>query len=829
MEASENNVPYSYSASGFLKYRIYDQTNTYESGSNKYLQYQTDLRDAINKWDAIISPNTTYFNAAPFYYAHDISIDIDIKDFDVDHDTQMDIYVTNYVYFGFPASYGKTFPTAGKFDIDFEFIEEVKNTTRENGKSSLYYLFVHGIGHLLGIGPFWGANLDNDPVLSTTEDDGSIGHYYKKSTHAFSKYTQYYPVDAANFIGLPIEDNGGQGTANYHIEVGFSSTSFVSAEDRYVGGILHKGINMTEVMTAWTKENTQTQYISEISVGILDDLGYNVDYSKADLVYVGEDVINIPWLTFNLSGYPEISSHVEEVKRLLKGIITSTHKDDQGNDKVYEINVGKFNSTNFPTIYEANVLGVADKISNIYLNTTNSGNYELNGVSLHQNVSVIYHEVLHCFGLVGTGRGEDFINHARHVDEDGTTVIDEGRRPYATYFGEKGVLGYHNVLKANNVDTSKLEEQGILMIEDNYAEGTRTYHFEEDSDVHRWIDGVYHYAVKNEMMSGIMNTKNFITSMTLGALEDLGFGVNYESEHVVNVHSDLILSSPPTSLSYTMSQLQNNTLEADGSGLRANGNTSYSIDLGLNVGEYVFDLTDLTFGFSPFNEIVFPASSNTSPNQEIFKEGDSDSATLRLNVTGDFDHLYISAVYGTARKLYFDRSAPRYEKLDLLDNEMSLFGTSDLKVGLTLPASSLYNLSESAAKYDVSSSETTIDETVPKSFWIDRTSDSGTVNCLVNYTMQNSIYYELGDEVSIPVKVGFNMFGTLSKRLRLSSDNTGINANTLMRYDTTKRGYVPVGYFEILESKQGYFIEATVEGTMKAQIMNKASPPGPGV
>ena len=824
METSENNVPYSYSTSGYLKYRIYDQTNTYESGSNKYLQYQNDLRDAINKWDSIISPNSTYFNTAPYNYTHDISIDIDIKDFDVDHDTQMDIYVTNYVYFGFPASYGKTFPTAGKFDIDFEFIDEVKNTIREDGKSSLFYLFVHGVGHLLGIGTFWGANLDNDPVLSTTEDDGSVGYYYKKATNAFSKYTKYYPIDAANFIGLPIEDDGGQGTANYHFEVGFSNTSLVSAEDRYVGEILHKGINMTEVMTAWTKENTLTQYVSEISVGILEDIGYSVDYTKADLAYVGEDVITIPWLTFNLSGYPEISSHVEQVKSILNSIITSTHKDEQDNYVEYVINVGKYNSTNFPNTYENNVLGVADKVSNIYINTSNTGFYELNGVSLHQNVSVIFHEVLHCLGLVGTGRGEAFINHARHVDEDGN-VIDEGRRPYATYFGEKGVAGYHALLEANGVDISKLQDQMILMIEDNYAEGTRTYHFEEDSEVHRWIDGVYHYAVKNEMMSGIMNNKNFISSMTLGALEDLGFSVNYNSDQVVDVHTDLIISSPPTSLSYTMSQLQNNTLEADGDGLRANGNTSYSVELGLNVGEYVIDLTDLSYGYYQFNDTVFPASSNTSPNQEIFNEGDSDSATLRLNVTGDFGHLYISAVFGTARKLYFDRSAPRYEKLDLLDNEMSLFGTSDLKVGMTLPASTLYILSDSAARYDESSTETTIDETVPKSFWIDRTSDSGTVNCLVNYTMQNSIFYELGDEVNIPVKVGFNMFGTLSNRFRLSSDNTGINANSLMRYDTTKRGYVPVGYFEILESKQGYFIEATVDGTMKAQIMNKVSLP----
>ena len=106
MGSQETEVPFSTSTRGYLKYRIYDSTNTYDTGSNLFLQYQSDLRNAINKWDAIVSPNTTYFNSSPYYYTHQIEIDIDIKDFAVDHDTQMDIYLTNYVYFGFPASYG---------------------------------------------------------------------------------------------------------------------------------------------------------------------------------------------------------------------------------------------------------------------------------------------------------------------------------------------------------------------------------------------------------------------------------------------------------------------------------------------------------------------------------------------------------------------------------------------------------------------------------------------------------------------------------------------------------------------------------------------------
>ena len=64
------------------------------------------------------------------------------------------------------------------------------------------------------------------------------------------------------------------------------------------------------------------------------------------------------------------------------------------------------------------------------------------------------------------------------------------------------------------------------------------------------------------------------------------------------------------------------------------------------------------------------------------------------------------------------------------------------------------------------------------------------------------------------------MFGTIHKTFQLSVDNTGINANSLMRYDTTKRGYVPVSYSDILVSKQGYYIEATEAGTITATIMS---------
>ena len=49
----------------------------------------------------------------------------------------------------------------------------------------------------------------------------------------------------------------------------------------------------------------------------------------------------------------------------------------------------------------------------------------------------------------------------------------------------------------------------------------------------RIIDGVNYPAVVNEMMTGFLDGYNYITTMTVGCLEDIGFKVNYNSSYIV--------------------------------------------------------------------------------------------------------------------------------------------------------------------------------------------------------------------------------------------------------------------------------------------------------
>jgi hypothetical protein len=819
MGSQENEVPFSASNTGYLKYRIYDSTNTYDTGSNLFLQYQSDLRNAINKWDTIVSPNTTVFNSSPYYYTHEIKIDIDIKDFAVDHDTQMDIFLTNYVYFGFPASYGWTFPTAGKFEIDYEFIEEVKNKTRDDGKSSLYYLFLHGIGHLLGIGTLWRANLSNDHLVLQTEDDGEEAYYYKKSSNAFNKYAEYYPISSLGYVGVPVEDNGGEGTANHHFEIGVSNNGFMSTDDRSVGGVLHRGINATEVMTVWTKDLTIPQYISKISVGILHDIGYEVNYAMADTQYVGDPGTEISWLTIDYSNYPGIGQDVESTKALLNSIITDTNYDTDGNPINYNVTVYGMTFTGA----DSDVLGQAAwSTGEIWLNVANSGSYGLNGVSVSQDVAVLFHEILHVLGCIGVGeRGGQFIN-------------DKNTRPYNTYKGTHGVTQYRKVLTTNNIDITHMQEN-LFPLEDDYGYGTETFHFEEDIVRHRWINGIYYNTVKNEIMTGILNGNNFITSMTLGALEDLGFTVDYQSSDVVDSHSDLSISTKPVTY---ISQLNYNLVEAVYSRHYFNEETNTSNYIGLNVGKYILQLTGTQSSWSHLG-FHLPSSSTTSAHQEIFIDEDYPETTveststlsglsytlysgaIEIEVTGDFGMITMYNGF-TSRNITFDRAAPRYEKL-IFSEGWEMFGSLDIKVGMTLNwnenTESIHKFKSEGEGYETTSGNTLM--LVPgnnnHTYWLN-SAHSNQVNLLVEYTMENEVTYESGHEINISVKSGLNHFGTLIKKMTLSASNdeTLIKKSSLLMYDTVHKQYKSVPYETELDSKVGYYIEANGTGTIKA-------------
>ena len=172
---------------------------------------------------------------------------------------------------------------------------------------------------------------------------------------------------------------------------------------------------------------------------------------------------------------------------------------------------------------EEGVLGAADYANRvIIINNTNNTiqvDYYLNDVSQTINLIVMIHEILHIVGI-GTDQPGWYDNITNYF-----------------YNGVNGFREYKTMLGNINFDTSNLIG---IPIEDNFGAGTVLSHFEEGVDEidiqYRFdVSGVYHPTFPREIMSGFINSgANYLSRMTLGVLEDIGFFVNYNSENIMD-------------------------------------------------------------------------------------------------------------------------------------------------------------------------------------------------------------------------------------------------------------------------------------------------------
>ena len=78
--------------------------------------------------------------------------------------------------------------------------------------------------------------------------------------------------DPSNVEGIPLEDDGGPGTAGKHPE---------ENEVYIYDNVRHPALN-NELMTGYIGADASTVKFSRISLAFLEDLGFKVDYSKAD-------------------------------------------------------------------------------------------------------------------------------------------------------------------------------------------------------------------------------------------------------------------------------------------------------------------------------------------------------------------------------------------------------------------------------------------------------------------------------------------------------------------------------------------------------------------
>ena len=250
-----------YSTNNLFAYTIANSTS-YVLDADDY----SILQDVFNRWDGLIIPDSR------FEGNYTINVDISIESLDPGILGGASVSVVYYID---SHTFGNTFPANADIALNYLYIQSMKNSIRDSGKSEYYYVMLHEVGHVLGIGPFWG--LTGSPIASY--DDNGTTKYYYYGENALREYRSYFPPIGKRFVGVPVEDDGSTGTANVHPEEG--TESYISSDNRIIMGNYHPGLD-SELMTGWLEASPTSTPLSRITLGFLEDIGYGVRYNLAD-------------------------------------------------------------------------------------------------------------------------------------------------------------------------------------------------------------------------------------------------------------------------------------------------------------------------------------------------------------------------------------------------------------------------------------------------------------------------------------------------------------------------------------------------------------------
>lgn len=214
------------------------------------------LRMAASRWEQIISAKTSLDE-------HDLRIDVTF-DGNLPSNILGQAGVTHYKY-----HQGHQIPYRGIMILSTKNWESQKLAKKSNGLTNAYYTVLHEMGHILGIGTMWSQN----KLLNAS------GQYV--GARALEEYRKIIKNPDAPCV--PVEDDGGGGTAGYHVEEGEEPN--VSKNDRhaYHDGNRHAlpGLDR-ELMTGWAEVDAGPEPLSALSVAMLEDIGYTVNYAYCD-------------------------------------------------------------------------------------------------------------------------------------------------------------------------------------------------------------------------------------------------------------------------------------------------------------------------------------------------------------------------------------------------------------------------------------------------------------------------------------------------------------------------------------------------------------------
>ena len=256
-------MSYTSSPNGLFSYTI--------SGTSDATEISV-IQSAFDKWDSLLTVPDRFLDTGETKYT--ITVTYSVADLDTGILGSAALQTYRYVTSN---TYGNMMPLTGFIQLNTDYTAAMLADVRTSGKTRYYYVVLHEIGHILGIGQFWSTSF-SAPLSTYTED--STTKYYYTGTNAVEQYKSYLTNPEKGLVlGIPVEDEGGTGTQNVHPEEGLETG--VSTDDRYINGVFHPGLN-TELMTGWMDGTPDDTPLSRITLGFLADQGYNVNYNDAE-------------------------------------------------------------------------------------------------------------------------------------------------------------------------------------------------------------------------------------------------------------------------------------------------------------------------------------------------------------------------------------------------------------------------------------------------------------------------------------------------------------------------------------------------------------------
>ena len=287
------------------------------------------IKDILTIWTSMVNkPDISKFENENDYNNYALHIYFNIIYFETSSDYTMNSNINE----NYGSVFGLMFPKTSTINISKSYIESIvdsnSNTINDNNNiNSIKNLLKRSIGNALGIGHYW--YFPSSPISYDI-----LNKSYYSGTNGVKKYIELFSsiyVFDNKLFGIPIEDYESN---SIFMEEG---NEFIYNKQILLNGYTHPGLDK-EIMTKWIDRGNNVP-ISIVSLGLLEDIGYDVYYDNVDYYYpnsVAGKVYEI-YIDYN----PEVNMFARLTEKIIKL-----------KDKYYIIMPSNSSQTDLNTMFE---------------------------------------------------------------------------------------------------------------------------------------------------------------------------------------------------------------------------------------------------------------------------------------------------------------------------------------------------------------------------------------------------------------------------------------------------------------------------------------------